>query len=287
MFTALIKSLIDIAIITMPSQMAQTDVSWEIDKNEVVVGGCVTMIFDGTSRELAGLMLRINERPALKILEAGPTIRSRGKTYVLLSHDLVNKEGFVQNESINGMVRMVPIFHKLGTVTLTLMSRNETIGTINVNVIEPPDGSEAAIELMFPILERKRHNKTPTMLLLQLLMGADVSHMLKDWDDTIEMLHKELEIVSKHPDWSEIAAMTVADAEATVHYKNTIKTCREARDEGRELITKPPIPLSISQALKRNVINAYAKAIQDRIRKTIAARQWIPSLIKVPTPARP
>ena len=149
------------------------------------------------------------------------------------------------------------------------------------------EGLDQAIEMLFPTLEPNRRDLTAVSLLFQILMGGNVSNILKSRDDAIDKLHEELEIVSKHPDWAEIAAMTVADVEATAHYKSTIKTCRAARDEGRELNTEPPVPPSISQALHRNVNSPYAKAIQDGIRQTIAARQWIPSLIEVPTPVRP
>lgn len=287
MFAVLLTSLTNIVIGSMPAQMARPSATWEIDKNQVFVGGCVTIVFDGTSRELAGLMLRIGDRPALDILEAWPTIRSRGKTYVLISHDLLNSEGLQRIEGTDDGVRMVPLFHSPGTVRLTLMLANEIIATSDIEVVEPPEGSGAAIDLMFPRLERKRHNKAPRALLFRLLMGADVSHMVKDSNDAIELLHEELLIVTTHPDWTDIAAMTVADAEAKVHYKSTIRACREARDEGRELNTEPPISALISNALARDLNSSYAEAIRDRIRKTIAAREWIPSLIEIPTPTRP
>lgn len=284
MFTALITSLINIVIGILPLQVSPADAIWAIDKDQVFVGGCVTVIFEGSSHEIARLMLRVGNRPGLKAVDSWPTVRRGGKTYVLLSHDFFNREGLDRIEGTEDGVRMVPLFHSPSTVSLTLRSGNVTVGIRDVRVVEPPEGSGAAIDLLFPRLLRNKGVSDPAKAIWIQLITKNTFPVTPE---QVQQLRDELPIIMKHPDWGEIASMAVANAEANIHYKDTIEACRQARDEGREMNTEPPVPAPISDALMREPKSPFAKAIQDGIRKTIAARQWIPSLIEVATPDRP
>ncbi len=288
MFTTFARSIIvsSVCVGVVLSGTVTNDALWSIDRQTVFVGGCATLIVKGPYRNAHAYTLSIDGRPPVRLDRIGPALRHGNTTLVLLSHKLFSDDGMRVDADNPQFVHMVPLFNTPGVVRLTLFVGEDSLGTQEIKVVDAPESSQPAIDLMFPTLKRTRRGRAPVHLVMQLVMGADVSNMLKDWDDTVELLHKELQIISAHPDWSEIAAMTVGDAEATMHYKSTIKTCREAREEGRELETEPPIPPSILQALRRDVKSPFAAAIQDQIRKTIAARRWIPSLMEIRRPSR-
>jgi len=290
MFTRFASSIIVSSVLSglALGDTVSGDELWAVDQKTVFVGGCVTITVNQPSRQAYKYALSIDGGAPVRLVDkVGPALRGGRRTLILLSHQLFSAEGMQVDNQNPQLFHMVPLFHSAGSVRLTLLSGDESLGTKVVTVIDAPGDAQAAIALLFPVIDRTRRDPTAASLLLQILMGSNLSNILKSRDDAIEKLHEELEVVAKHPDWSEIAAMTVAGVEATAHYNSTIKACRLARDEGRELDTEPPIPPSISQALEREVKGPYAKAIQDGIRKTIAARHWIPSLIEVPTPAQP
>lgn len=290
MFTAFASSLIVSSVLSgvAPADTVTGDNLWTIDQQTVFVGGCVTLIVNQPSRQAYKYTLSVDGGAPVRLVDKmGPVLRGGGRTLILLSHQLFSAEGMQVDNQNPELFHMVPLFHSAGSVRLTLLSGDESFGTKVVTVIDAPEDARGAIALLFPVIDRTRRDPTAASLLLQILMGSNLSNVMKSRDDVTDKLHEELEIVTKHPNWSEIAAMTVARVEATAHYNSTIKACRQALEEGRELNTEPPIPPSIAQALERVVKSPYAKAIQDGIRKTIAARHWIPSLIERPTRARP
>lgn len=282
MFTTFASSIILSSVLSgvVTADAANRGEVWLVDKTTVCVGGCISITINRPSRLAYEYTMSIDSGPPVRLVDTmGTTLRRGDRTLVLLSHQLFSHDGVQVDTDNPELFHMVPLFHRPGIVRLTLLLGDEKLGTKDITVIDAPEGSDQAIEMLFLTLEPKRRDATAAPLLFQILMGANVSNILKYQDDAIDRLHEELEIVSKHPDWAEIAVMTVAQAEATVHYKSTIEACRVAHAEGRELNSEPPVPPSISLALEREMTSPYAKVIQDGIRKTIGARRWIKSLI--------
>lgn len=248
--------------------------AWWIDRETVMVGGCVTIVLDDACRKMRGLRLTINDGDSIPLLQrAGITIQyttgpapSVTRTLVLISHDFRNPEGFELVSDDPVTYRIVPVFNEPGRVRLTVESEDRFLGSKVVNVIPVTPKAKPALELIYPNLLREENGETLNTRVLHLLSSAAHGLRPSGRADELPLFKKDLEVLSAHPDWAEIFAMLIARQEARIELNDLRQRIRTG-DVGASSKSEPA--LAVAKAVETDLKGAFAKAIQDSIRDVV------------------
>ncbi len=256
---------------TAPAEPLRDAVSWALDRETVHTGGCLAVILDLPLRECRRFRIRVAEREAVQLAErAGPTVSQGGKTIVLLSHIPGLPGGYERLPGEKNMFRVVPLFEVPGEVVITLLSGDEELGRRVVTVVPAPREAQEAIDMLFPVITPRRGVPPPGLKWTRELTDPPVGVTVTAAPHPLQGLRDELEVMKRHPDWSEIAEVLVARVEATVQYHGLIVS-----EQGRPIAIKdtvghlPPLPQIVTRCLNANPRSPFAQAIQDDIRRVV------------------
>lgn len=242
---------------------------WTVDRATVMRGGCLTVIVQKRCNESSNLMLQIDARRPIKLLDgAGPKFHrrvsrlpGRDVTLVLLFRDFTDMEAFEEIPGEPDTFRPVPLFDKPGIVLLTLYDGRESLGTNEVRVIPSTDEAEAALKLLYPALTPKKKASREDSLWRDGGCGELFGFSPPLTDRELEVMRELLPIVMQHPDWAEIAEMQFAGNEAR-HYQRLVT------DEDLHLKKDVPVaefPAIVTECATKPVRNPFAQGIQDRL----------------------
>lgn len=248
---------------------ARGAVEWSIVRDRVHVGGCVQIIVEAPARLAEQCELSIGDHaPALSLGRLGSSVSVRGRTVVLVSHDLAHAEVLESTSDGSKTLRVPPVFREPGAVTITLYLDGDAVGTQEIDVLPATGGMREAIDLLFPVVDRnvavrEREDALRWLKLATLPSNAVAPPITRE---LLQQLSEELPIIEQHVDWAEVAEMLVARLEARAHYNELIVW------EGRAPMLNvsgdalPPWPEIVTRRLESKPSSLFGQAIQNDIR---------------------
>lgn len=236
-----------------------------VGQDTVLVGGCVTVLVSNDLPKFRNATLQIADRAPVKL--SGPLGRneiSRGRSIILLSHDLTGPVAAGEGSGTRQRLRIPPIFAQPGVVELTINVDGDPVQTESIKVQEAGELAQQAIDLLFPTIERNAPRFERERGLLWLRLVIDPSFAISR--EELQQLRDELPIIKQHPDWAEIAEMLVARLEARSHSHALIER-KDGEVTGlRESIDElPPWPDIVTRCLEVTPHSTFAGAIQEDI----------------------
>ncbi|MCH8251333.1 MAG: hypothetical protein IID36_02655 [Planctomycetes bacterium] len=252
------------------------DDSWRLDKHEVLVGGCVTVVVDLSAREAKHVTIQVDDRNPVRLGQVGPVEHRPGETAVLLWLDLTNPEGMEVIDEERRIGRLVPIFARPGRVRVTLAVDGQDLGTRVVTVVPcVNEESQQVIDLLYPLVGDGRKEPPKGSLWIRLVMERTFGLTPRLTEEQRRQLHDELPIMKRHTDWGEVCEMRLARMEAVLHFGRIVKELEEAiaKDGSHDLPGDQPIPELVTRAVENKLTSAFAKAIQDDIRERLKAHK--------------
>jgi len=168
---------------------------------------------------------------------------------------------------------MKPVFDEPGTVRLTLLAGDESLGSKTVEVVPATPEAQLALHLLFPTAVKDQGPPRKRAKSMSLLAGAAQVPKVERHGPNLREFKRELEILRKHPDWAEIFEMLIARLEARIELSDLQQEVRNGEiDVGPESEPPPPTP-AVARALETELKSPFAKAIQDSIRGVVAQRR--------------
>lgn len=256
---------------------------WWIDKEIVMVGGCVTLVVNKPARITYRCMLRIDGREPIRLVDkAGVTIPPRNSAQpgrdsalVLVSHDLNSPERLQLIEGDPVTYRIVPVFRKPGTLRLTVECDGESLGGRVVTVVPASRDAEPALELLYPTIIRGEGAGRKGAQVMRVLSHPTYGLTPRLTTEELGELRKDLLVVKQHPDWAEIAEMSLARVETWCDLLESQEKLGATPGGVSENTEVPPLPESVTRCLQARVTSPFAKAIQDTIRDIVLRREQL------------
>lgn len=265
--------------VASPGHQPSDEACWKLDNTSVTSGGCITMILDNACASLRGLRVQIDDRepdspdayPMIICHDVpGPSTRR----VILISHDLRTRHGFELVADEPETYRMKPVFDEPGTVRVTLLAGNQSLGTKVVNVVPVTPEAQGAVDLLFPTVVKDQGPIRNWAKSMTLLVGADhVPDSTRHGPDLLQ-LKRELEVLRRHPDWAEIFEMLIVRLEARIELSDLQEKIKTGEiDVGPESEPPPPAP-AVANAMGTKLKSAFARAIQDSVREVVRQRKF-------------
>ena len=255
---------------------------WQVDKEKVISGGYVAIILDDQCSTMRGVTVQIDGREPVALMDgAGVTLQyesvdsEKPKKLVIISHDFRSPEAFAMVVEDPPSYRMLPVFHEPGTVTLTLSSAAGPLGSKEIVVLPAPKEAQGALDLLYPTVVRNQGIDVRNHPVLRLLLDSSYGVAPRITREELARLCADVEVLKRHPDWSEMAQMLLARLEARVELgelQDALKKHIGDLDIGEETAI---IPETINKALEANLASPAAKAIQSSIKDVLYLRKQL------------
>ncbi|MBP7934055.1 MAG: hypothetical protein KA354_05335 [Phycisphaerae bacterium] len=176
-----------------------------LDRESVVVGGCVALVLDKPPRDLPKeLILEIEGRQPVSLSRSSPRINNGDTSVHLIWIDL---EHPVDLGGTLPRLRLEPVFREPGTLKLKLRTDRGVVGKWEVRVVAPSDEAKAATRVLYPEITPQGPDNG------QLACWALA--LAEEWErpgalvTNVNRLVETLPTVARHPDWAEIAPALV------------------------------------------------------------------------------
>jgi len=176
-----------------------------LDRESVMVGGCVALILDKPPRDLPKeLTLEIEGREPVSLGRSAPRIAIGDTSLCLIWVDLEHPANLGGTPP---RLRFQPVFRDPGTLKLSLKSEKGIIGKWEIRVVAPSQDAKAAIRVLYPQITPQAPDNG--------LLAAWALALAEEWErpgalvTNVPRLVETLPTVAKHPDWSEIAPVLV------------------------------------------------------------------------------
>lgn len=265
---SILTASVSVLQLILPVAVSDVDaVRWSILHEQIHVGGCVEVIIEGPSQLAKHCELSVGgSRPMRFADRLCSTFSVRGRTVVLISHDVTRGSPIGTAPDRPSVFWIPPVFDKPGVIVLTMYVDGRSIGSKQIDVIPSTEGMQEAIDLLFPAMRRD----------VSLPEGEDAFRWLRVVFDRVfgaptgitpeqlQLLRNELPIINQHPDWAEIAEMLVARLEARAHSRGLIELKDGAVTGLKASIDElPPWPEIVTRCLESTPQSPFAKAIQQ------------------------
>jgi hypothetical protein len=226
--------------------------------------------------ELPNLRLQIDEDEPLRLLDVGPDYEDRNSpfpgrdlTLVLLFWDILNQESVVPARDRPGEFTWLPVFNEPGLVRLTLWSEDDSLGSIGVSVLPGTPESNEAVVLMAPRLAPKTRPPPGEVTWLTLIMSGSLGATPPVDQSEIDRLEEQLPTIVQHPDWAEVAEMSLARVAARVYSRSVTKSGPMGWPVVRANVERIELPELVARNLDRKVESPFASALQDDLRDEV------------------
>jgi hypothetical protein len=253
---------------------------WTVDKTTITVGGCVTIVLNDTCSAARRLTLEIGDREPIPLYQAGATMQYttgpspvKTTTLVLISHDLASPSAFEKVPGKPNTFRPVPVFNRPGPVRLTLRSPDRDLGSKDITVLPAALEAKEAIGLIYPELRPDRRDHPGQAVWMGFLGVSGSGTISRTTLELIDQLRSQLPIIMRHPDWAEIAEMSIARAEVWADLRAAEQAWRATPPALRQYTEIPPPPEGVIRSLEGEVANPFAKMIQGRALAMLADRE--------------
>lgn len=237
-------------------------IQWSIDKREVSIYGCVTLILNGEHLPLRSIQLHVNGQRGTNLTEVGPSVEHGGRTYVLSVYDFSWKNDLASSESAT------TLFSDEGTATLSFDGGGIATHEEKVIVKKIDDlAVSAAKRFLFPAWEAP----SDQFYWMRLVADAGASGLDRE-SEKFSYPPEELEAIQLHPDWAQIMPVLLSDRDCKVALREwTREVVAAARGNG-DIPSTVQLEAKMSSLDSLRSQSAFASALRDKVTSQIKGR---------------
>ncbi len=268
--SSLLVSVLFSASMIQQQSTTGNSASWEVDRQTVTVGGCLTLTIrhPGGGPQARNMMLRVANGEPTKMLMVGPAATRDDETHILLWANANDPQFAKPVADEPNRFQIAPIFSEPGALALTVeLPDGRTLGSRTVTVVRGAQDYAPIVELLTFDSKRDAGNPVSPVVLWMRALASSVAPGSTDPFDAQQLaeLQALADTFAAHPDWSEVARLVVAAQQAGTNFRAALAESARAHGEPApwEVAAVPEAPPDL---LNMEPKSRFAAALREEIR---------------------